>query len=112
MFALLQFAALIGFQTSGRDAADRVASDDGTCDPTYVRTVARRSSHISSVGEMKDHCADGNQPGRWDRPYFGVTTTTEESSGEFYVRIALLFPALTMYQSQVLVALSVLLAVV
>ncbi len=35
MFAILQLAMLIGFQTSGRDSADKLASEDGTCDPQY-----------------------------------------------------------------------------
>ena len=81
MFELLRFVALIGFNPSGPDSADRMASDDGTCDDQYVRVVSRRASKAPAVGAMKSKCADGNQPGRWDPPTFTVTATSEEMSG-------------------------------
>ena len=81
MFELLRFVALIGFNPSGPESADRMASDDGTCDDQYVRVVSRRASKAPAVGAMKSKCADGNQPGRWDPPTFTVTATSEEMSG-------------------------------
>jgi hypothetical protein len=85
MFAILQLAVLLGFEKSGRDSADKLATTDEECEAEYMRTVARRSSHIHDLGDMKAHCADGNQPGRWDRPTFTVTKTSEESSGKNFV---------------------------
>ena len=81
MFELLRFVALIGFNPSGPESADRMASDDGTCDDQYARVVSRRASKAPAVGAMKSKCADGNQPGRWDPPTFTVTATSEEMSG-------------------------------
>ncbi len=83
MFELLRMVALVGFNPSGPDSADRYVTED--CDAVYQRTVARRSSHIPDfqhVGDMAVHCADGNMPGRWDRPLFPVSTTIEEMSGD------------------------------
>jgi hypothetical protein len=79
MFDLLRMVALIGFNPSGPDSADKIVSDD--CAPEFQKTVARRASHVETIGEMAVHCADGNMPGRWDRPVFDVTTTEEEMSG-------------------------------
>jgi hypothetical protein len=83
MFELLRMVTLVGFNPSGPESADRYVTD--ACDPVYQRAVARRSSHLSDfqhVGGMAVHCADGNMPGRWDRPVFSVETTIEEMSGE------------------------------
>jgi hypothetical protein len=83
MFELLRMVVLVGFNPSGPEAADRY--EDETCDPVYQRAVARRSSHLSDfnqVGELAVHCADGNMPGRWDRPLYPVSATIEEKSGD------------------------------
>ncbi len=79
MFDLLRMVALVGFNPSGPDSADKIVSDD--CAPEFQKVVARRASHVESIGEMIAHCADGNMPGRWDRPVFDVTPTVEEMSG-------------------------------
>ncbi len=75
--------SLIGFNPSGPDSADKIVSDD--CDPEFQKTVARRASHLQTIGEMAVHCADGNMPGRWDRPVFDVTPTEEEMSGILFL---------------------------
>ena len=79
MFDLLRMVFLLGFNPSGPDSADKIVSDD--CAPEFQKTVARRASHLQSIGEMAVHCADGNMLGRWDRPVFDVTPTVEEMSG-------------------------------
>ena len=85
MFDLLRMVALVGFNPSGPDSADKIVSDD--CAPEFQKTVARRASHVQSIGQMTVHCADGNMPGRWDRPEFDVTPTVEEMSGTARVDI-------------------------
>ena len=88
MFELLRMATLVGFNPSGPDSADKMVSDE--CNPVYQRAVARRSSHLADfnqIGELAVHCADGNMPGRWDRPVFPVATTIEEMSGDIFYLI-------------------------
>ena len=85
MFALLRMVALIGFNPSGPESADAVASDISSCPTQYQRVVHETPSNLSDfqgVGTLIIQCADGNVPGRWDRPVFSVETTSEESSGD------------------------------
>ena len=84
MFELLRMVMLIGFNPSGPDSADRVASEDGACGTSYQRVVHENPSNLADfngVGTLTVHCADGNMPGRWDRPFFNVEATVEENSG-------------------------------
>jgi hypothetical protein len=74
MFELIRrvHSELEGFQTQGRDAADRISSPVSTCNAKDLRVVNGGKTTV---------CADGNAAGRWDRPVFHVDEPIESQSG-------------------------------